>query len=62
MALVEPMIEVSGVRMSCETERSRFARIFSRAASMRRSSCRLILVVIVQVTSETTSMVRKVSG
>ena len=62
MALVEPMIEVSGVRMSCDTERSRLAFIFSRAASMRRFSCFLILVVMVQVTSDTTSMVRKVSG
>ena len=62
MAEVEPMMEVSGVRMSCETERSRLARIFSRSLSMRNCSCCLILVVIVQVTSDTHSMTKNVSG
>ena len=56
------MMEVSGVRMSCETERSRLARIFSRSLSMRNCSCCLILVVIVQVTSDTHSMTKNVSG
>ena len=62
MAEVEPMMEVSGVRMSCETERSRLARIFSRSLSMRNCSCCLILVVIVQVTSDTHSITKNVSG
>ncbi len=34
------MIEVSGVRRSCDTERSRFAFIFSFSASDFTRSCR----------------------
>ena len=62
MAEVAPMIEVRGVRMSWETERSRSARIFTFSFSIRRRSCSLVLVVRVLVTSETTRKVNIVSG
>ena len=57
-----PRIEASGVRRSCETERSRFARIFSASTSYRNRSCRLICVVSVLMMIDTTSITVKVSG
>ena len=49
-------MEVSGVRRSWETARSRLARIFSVSLSIRSCSCILIRVVRVLVMMETTSI------
>ena len=62
MAEVLPTMLVSGVRISCDIARSRFARIVSRSASVRSRSCFLILVFIALMMSDTASIVRKVSG
>ena len=51
-------MEVSGVRRSWETARSRFARIFSFSLSMRSCSCRLMRVVRVLVMMDTASITR----
>ena len=56
------MIDVSGVRRSCETARRRLPRIFSISASRRMRSCSLICVVMALVVSEATSMLMNVSG
>ena len=52
----------SGVRISCATARSRFACIFSRSASKRSCSCRLICVVSALMMTDTTSIIVNVSG
>ena len=62
MVEVAPTMEVSGVRISCETERSRLARIFSFAFSRRRCSCCLVWDVRVLVMMETIKNDRKLSG
>ena len=58
----EPAMEVSGVRKSCETARSRSARILARSLSRRSMSCFFSTVVMALVLMETASMVAKVSG
>ena len=55
-------MEVSGVRKSCETARSRSARILARSLSRRSMSCFFTTVVMALVLMETASMVAKVSG
>ena len=56
------MMEVRGVRMSWETERSRSARILTFSFSSRSRSCSLVFVVSALVTRETTRKVKMVSG
>ena len=57
-----PAIEVSGVRRSCDTERSRSARILARSPSILSRSCCFTFVVSALVLIDTVSMVTKVSG
>ena len=59
---VAPTMEVRGVRMSWDTERSRSARIFTFSFSIRRRSCSLAWEVRALVTRDTTRKVRIVSG
>ena len=61
-AEVDPTMEVRGVRMSWETERSRLARIFSRSFSARRLACRLAWAVRVLVMREIINRVKNVMG
>ena len=58
----EPTIDVNGVRISWDTARRRFARIFSRSTSSRICSCFLIWVVRALTLQATASMATKVSG
>ena len=62
MAFTPPTMLVRGVRISCETARSRLPRIFSFSASARSFSCCLICVVSALTTMDTASMTRNVSG
>ena len=62
IASADPMMEVSGVRRSCPTARSRLARSRSRSASIWASSCSLIWVVSALVTIETLNSVTNVNG
>ena len=62
MVEVAPTMDVSGVRISWETERSRLARIFSFSFSMRSFSCCLAWVVRVLVMMETMKKAKKLRG
>ena len=53
---------VSGVRMSCDIARRRFARTAAFSVSMRSRSCFLICVFIALIIMDTVSIARKVNG
>ena len=55
-------MEVSGVRISWDTARRRFARIFSLSTSSRICSCFLIWVVRALTLQATASIATNVSG
>ena len=61
-AEVEPMMEVRGVRISWDTERSRSARIRIFSFSIRSLSNWRVLVVRAEVMTETLRKVRKDRG
>ena len=62
MVEVAPTMEVRGVRISWETERSRLARIFSFSFSTRSSCCCFAWEVRVLVMMETPRKARKLRG
>ena len=59
---IAPLIEVSGVRRSCDIARRRFARIFSCSASSLMRFCSLTRAARVDTAKPTASIVTKVSG